>query len=131
MSENELAKILDKHCLERHNFPEWFRNLEIVLINEKIAYVLDKLFPHQPLGNNVTEEECAQYVKHIQDDTQAKCYILTSMNSELQKQHEHMDVAIDIIVHLQELYGEGTCNRRFSVVCELVKTKMVKSTNMG
>ncbi|CAB4316420.1 unnamed protein product [Prunus armeniaca] len=99
--------------------------------HEKIAYVLDKLFPRQPLGNNVTEVECAQYVKHIQDDTQAKCYILASMNSELQKQHEHMGVAIDITVHLQELYGEGTCNGRFSAVCQLVKTKMVKSTNMG
>ncbi|KAL6284902.1 hypothetical protein ACE6H2_015831 [Prunus campanulata] len=37
-----------------------------------------------------------------------------------------MDAAIDIILHLQELYGEGTRNRRFSVVYELVNTKMVK-----
>ncbi|XP_021810938.1 uncharacterized protein LOC110754205 [Prunus avium] len=126
MSGTALAKILDKHCLEGHNFPEWFQNLKIILICEKIAYVLDKPFPHQPPGDDVTEEENAQYVKHIQDDTQAKCYILASMNSELQKQHEHMDCAIDMIAHLQELYGEGTRNRRFSAVCELVKTKMVK-----
>ncbi|KAI5335207.1 PREDICTED: zf-CCHC domain-containing [Prunus dulcis] len=64
------------------------------------------MFPRQPPGNNVTEEEHAQYVKHIQDDTQAKCYILASLNFELKKQHEHMDAAIDIILHLQELYGE-------------------------
>ncbi|CAL9001070.1 unnamed protein product, partial [Prunus brigantina] len=126
MSGTALAKILDKHCLEGHNFPEWFRNLKIVLISEKIAYVIDKPFPRQPPGDDVTEEEHARYFKHIQDDTQAKCYILASMNSELQKQHEHMDCANDMITHLQELYGEGTRNRRFSAVCELVKTKMVK-----
>ncbi|XP_021822003.1 uncharacterized protein LOC110763515 [Prunus avium] len=126
ISGNALAKILDKHCLEGHNFPKWFQNLKIVLISEKIAYVLDMPFPHQPPGDNVTEEERAQYVKHIQDDTQAKCYILASMNSELQKQYEHMDAAIDIILHLQELYGEGTRNRRFSAVYKLVNTKMVK-----
>ncbi|CAL9006149.1 unnamed protein product, partial [Prunus brigantina] len=40
------------------------------------------------------------------------------MNSELQKQHEHMDCANDMIAHLQELYGEGTRNRRFSAVSE-------------
>ncbi|VVA41082.1 PREDICTED: FIZZY-RELATED 2, partial [Prunus dulcis] len=55
MFENALSKSLDKHCLEGHNFPKWFQNLKIVLINEKIAYVLDKLFPRQPPGNNVTE----------------------------------------------------------------------------
>ncbi|CAL8988186.1 unnamed protein product, partial [Prunus brigantina] len=72
MSGTALAKILDKHCLEGHNFPEWFRNLKIVLISEKIAYVIDKPFPRQPPGDDVTEEEHARYFKHIQDDTQAK-----------------------------------------------------------
>ncbi|KAM2461993.1 hypothetical protein PS1_012904 [Malus domestica] len=48
------------------------------------------------------------------------------MNEELQRQHEGMDSASSIILHLTELYGEGTCNHRFSTVCELVKTKMVK-----
>ena len=87
--------------------------------------MLDKPLPRQPPGDNVTEKERAQYVKHVQDDTQAKCYILASMNSELQKQHEHMDTATGMILHLQELYGEGMRNQRFSAVCELVKTKMV------
>ncbi|KAM2187961.1 hypothetical protein FF1_029877 [Malus domestica] len=37
-----------------------------------------------------------------------------------------MDSASSIILHLTELYDEGTRNRRFSTVSELVKTKMVK-----
>ncbi|KAM1543647.1 hypothetical protein ACFX1Z_013284 [Malus domestica] len=121
-----LAKILDKHCLEGHNFPSWYRNVKILLTLEKIVYVLDKAPPHIPLGPEATEDECAKYDKHVEDDTQAKCYLLASMNEELQRQHEGMESASSIILHLTELYGEGTRNRRFSTVSELVKTKMVK-----
>ncbi|XP_068329688.1 uncharacterized protein [Pyrus communis] len=121
-----LAKILDKHCLEGHNFPSWYRNAKILLTLEKIVYVLDKAPPHIPLGPSATEDERAKFDKHIEDDTQAKCYLLASMNEELQRQHEGMDSAFSIILHLTELYGEETRNRRFSTVCELVKTKMVK-----
>ncbi|KAM2598838.1 hypothetical protein TB2_037330 [Malus domestica] len=121
-----LAKILDKHCLEGHNFPSWYHNVKILLTLEKIVYVLDKAPPHIPLGPDATEDERAKYDKHVEDDTQAKCYLLASMNEELQREHEGMDSASSIILHLTELYGEGTRNRRFSTVCELVKTKMVK-----
>ncbi|KAM1310402.1 hypothetical protein ACFX15_006743 [Malus domestica] len=121
-----LAKILDKHCLEGHNFPSWYRNVKILLTLEKIVYVLDKAPPHIPLGPGATEDERAKFDKHVEDDTQAKCYLLASMNEELQRQHEGMDSASSIILHLTELYGEGTHNRHFSTVCELVKTKMVK-----
>ncbi|KAB2608487.1 hypothetical protein D8674_011655 [Pyrus ussuriensis x Pyrus communis] len=107
------AKILDKHCLEGHNFPSWYRNVKILLTLEKIIYVLDKPLPDIPLGPEATEDE-------------PKCYLLASMNEELQRQHEGMDSAFSIILHLTELYGEGTRNRRFNTVCELVKTKMVK-----
>ncbi|XP_070667574.1 uncharacterized protein [Malus domestica] len=37
-----------------------------------------------------------------------------------------MNSASSIILHLTELYGKRTRNRRFSTVSELVKTKMVK-----
>ncbi|XP_068305094.1 uncharacterized protein [Pyrus communis] len=37
-----------------------------------------------------------------------------------------MDSASYIILYLAELYGEGTRNRCFSTVNELVKTKMIK-----
>ncbi|XP_070672070.1 uncharacterized protein [Malus domestica] len=37
-----------------------------------------------------------------------------------------MDSASSIILYLTELYGEGTRNRRFSTVSELIKTKMIK-----
>ncbi|KAH0983265.1 hypothetical protein GBA52_010442 [Prunus armeniaca] len=76
----------------------------------------------EPLAEDASQEVHAKYGKHVDDDCQAKCYILASMNEELQNQHEHMMHAADMISHLQELYGEGTRNRRFSAVCELLKT---------
>ncbi|XP_048446201.1 uncharacterized protein LOC125480030, partial [Pyrus x bretschneideri] len=85
------AKILDKHCLEGHNFPTWYHNVKILLTLEKIIYVLDKPLPDIPLGPEATEDERAKYDKHVEDDTQAKCYLLASMNEELQRQHEGMD----------------------------------------
>ncbi|KAM2335848.1 hypothetical protein ACFXTH_013221 [Malus domestica] len=80
MVRSTLAKILDKHCLEWHNFPSWYRNVQILLTLEKIVYVLDKAPPHIPLGLEATEDERAKYDKHVEDDTQAKCYLLASMN---------------------------------------------------
>ncbi|XP_070667875.1 uncharacterized protein [Malus domestica] len=123
-----LAKILNKHCLEGHNFPSWYRNVKILLTLEKIVYVLDKAPPHIPLGPEATEDECAKHDKHVEDDTQAKCYLLASMNEELQRQHEGMDSASSIILRLTELYGEGMRNRRFSTIS--VKTKMVKGASV-
>ena len=54
--------------------------------------------------------------------------MLASMNKKLQRQHEDMENTVSIILHLTELYGEGTRNRRFNIVSELVKTKMVKGS---
>ncbi|CAL8162486.1 unnamed protein product [Prunus armeniaca] len=42
------------------------------------------------------------------------------------RDNENMIHAADMIFHLRELYREGTCNKRFSAVSELMKTKMVK-----
>ncbi|CAL8117490.1 unnamed protein product [Prunus armeniaca] len=92
---------------------------------EKIVYILEQA-PEKPPTKDAFQEVYAKYDKHVDDDCQAKCYIFASMNEELQKQHEHMMHAADMISHLQEIYREGTRNKRFSAVCELLKMKMVK-----
>ncbi|ONI21384.1 hypothetical protein PRUPE_2G062600 [Prunus persica] len=68
---------------------------------EKIVYVLEQAPDIEPPAEDISQEVRAKYDKH--------------------KQH-----AANIISYLQELYGEGTRNRRFSTVCELLKTMMVK-----
>nr|XP_011465765.1 PREDICTED: uncharacterized protein LOC105351880 [Fragaria vesca subsp. vesca] len=123
MSEHPITKILNENRLEGPNFNEWLRNLRIVLTFDKIAYVLQNAPPHTPLAENGVA-----YQKHKDDDTQAKCVMLASMNSQLQKQHENYDNAASILLHLTELFGERNRNVRFTVVNELVKTKHVRGT---
>ncbi|XP_020421378.1 uncharacterized protein LOC18775400 [Prunus persica] len=116
MSGSAFAKLLDKHCLEGHNFLTWYPNLKIFMTIEKIMYVLEKAPDIEPPSEDASQEVRAEYDKHVDDDCQAMCHILASMNEELQKSNEHMMHAADIISHLQELYREGTCNRRFSAL---------------
>ncbi|CAL2238962.1 unnamed protein product [Prunus armeniaca] len=97
MSGDEFAKLLDKHCLEGHNFPTWYRNLKIFMTIEKIVYVLEQALDIEPPAEDASQEVRAKYDKCVDDDYQAKCYILAFMNEELQKQHEHMMHTADMI----------------------------------
>lgn len=126
MSGTTFAKLLDKNCLEGHNFPSWYHNLKIVLTLEKIVYVLNSTPSPILPDESASEEERASFKKHVDDGTQARCYILAFLNEELQKQHEEIITVGDIIYHLEELYDEGKCSRRYSAICELMRTKMVK-----
>ena len=49
MSSNvNLRSILDNNKLKGPNFLDWFRNMKIVLMVEKIAYVLNRPLPKSP-----------------------------------------------------------------------------------
>jgi len=126
MSGHPITKILNENRLEGPNFNEWLRNLKIVLTFDKIVYVLQDAPPHIPLAANATNAQRVAYQKHKDDDTQAKCVMLASMNPQLQKQHENMDSASAIILHLTELFGERNRNVRFTVVNDIVRTKQVR-----
>ena len=126
MSGHPITKILNENRLEGPNFNEWLRNLKIVLTFDKIVYVLQDAPPHIPLAANATNAQRVAYQKHKDDDTQAKCVMLASMNPQLQKQHENMESASAILLHLTELFGERNRNVRFSVVNDIVRTKQVR-----
>ncbi|XP_024196100.1 uncharacterized protein LOC112199296 [Rosa chinensis] len=130
MSTHPITKILNKNSLEGPHFNQWLRNLKIVLTFDKIAYVLQNAPPHTPLAENATDEQRVAYQNHKDNDTQAKCVILASINSQFQKQHENMDNAISILVHLTELFGERNRNVRFTAVNELIKTKHVRGASV-
>ncbi len=51
---------------------------------ERIGYVLDSKVPG-PLPKEVSQEEHDTLTKWKEDDTMAKCHMLTSMTNELQK----------------------------------------------
>jgi hypothetical protein len=55
-----LRSILDANKLTGPNYVDWLRNLRIVLIQERVSYVLDSPKLASP-AENATEEEKATY----------------------------------------------------------------------
>ena len=86
---NPLSTILEKNTLTGPNFTDWLRNLRIVLNSEKIGYILETPVPN-PLPEGATEPQQTTFRKWEEDDMQTRCYMLASMNNELQRQHEKM-----------------------------------------
>ena len=126
---NPLFKILDTHHLTGLNFQDWLRNLRIVLTSEKIAYVLDKS-PPKTLPEGSTEEERITWEEMKDHDLKARCYMLAFMFADLQKQHEKMEHAADIMLHLQELYGEQSRAARYDISKNLFRAKMQEGSSV-
>ena len=91
-----LRTILEKDRLNHNNFMDWFRNLRIVLKQEKISYVLDDPIPDEPNVEDV--EAYNDWVKYTEDSMQASCLMLGTMIPEIQKDFEHHGV-YDMITH--------------------------------
>ena len=115
-----LRSIPDEHKLKGDNYNDWFRNLKIILRQEKIFYVLEISFPPEPV-EDADQNTFDAWKKHVDDDEQAVCIMLGSMSDELQKAHEDMD-AQTIIFHLKELYATFVHTMRFQVSCALFQT---------
>ena len=128
MSSNvNLRSILDNNKLTRPNFLDWFRNLKIVLMAEKIAYDLNRLLPKSPPVDASGSYQSA-YQKHIADSEMASCIMLASMTTELQMQHKTME-ADDIVIHLKELFDKSARFERFEISKLLFSTKMKVGTS--
>ena len=54
-----LRSILDKDRLNFNNFMDWYRNLRIVLKQERKLYVLDEPHPEEPADNAPRAEKNA------------------------------------------------------------------------
>ncbi|KAI3450296.1 hypothetical protein Pfo_006961, partial [Paulownia fortunei] len=61
---------------------------------------------------------------------QAWCYMIASMSNKLQRQYEGMAHAIDIHLHLKELYGEHTRQARYKVSRELFRCRMMEGSSV-
>ena len=57
-------------------------------------------------------------------DNKAKCYVLASMSNDLQQQHRDMRTVREMLVHLQELYGEQSRTAHFVISRRFFKAKM-------
>ncbi|GKV12657.1 hypothetical protein SLEP1_g23780 [Rubroshorea leprosula] len=120
-----LAKILDENRFKGPNYSDWKRNLNIVLTAEKLVHVLNEEPPIMlELGADKDAQE--DYQLWFDHDSLAKCYLLASLENRLQKQHEKMATAKDIMASLKEMFGQQNCSTRQSTMKGLMSTKMTE-----
>ncbi|KAK8534690.1 hypothetical protein V6N12_057334 [Hibiscus sabdariffa] len=72
------------------NFLDWFRNLRIVLKQERKEYVIAELVPDEPTANAPRAVK-DKFKKHVDDMLDVSCLLLATMSPEIQKQHEDMN----------------------------------------
>ena len=92
--------------------------------------VLDNEIPNEPPANNAPQAKRDAYSKHLNDSVDVTCLMLTTMNSELQKEFEEMK-AFDMMVHLKGMFQEKTCQERFTTTKALNTCKMTPSTSVS
>ena len=107
-----LRSILEKEKLNGTNFMDWYRNLRIVLKQERKEYVLESHYPDD-LPDNATAAARRAYEKQTNDYLDVSCLMLATMSSELQKQYENTD-AYNIIVGLRGMFENQARAERFN-----------------
>jgi hypothetical protein len=70
--------LLEKEKLNVANFMDWYRNLRIILGQEKTEYVLSEPYPEDlPAGSSVADHRA--YEKHCDDVLNVRCLMITTM----------------------------------------------------
>ncbi|KAK8560143.1 hypothetical protein V6N12_012946 [Hibiscus sabdariffa] len=111
------------------NFLDWFRNLRIVLKQERKEYVIEEPVPDEPAANAPRADK-DKFKKHMDDMVDVGCLMLATMNSELQKQHENM-VAYEMIQNLKEIYEGQARQERYETSKALFQCKMIEGSPVG
>ena len=70
-----LRSILEKDKLNGTSFLDWYRNLRIVLKQERKKYILDQPIPEEPAANAPRAQKDA-YSKHRNDSVDVTCLML-------------------------------------------------------
>ncbi|KAK8655978.1 hypothetical protein V6N13_108540 [Hibiscus sabdariffa] len=124
-----MRSLLEKEKLNGINFLDWFRNLRIVLKQERKEYVIEEPVPDEPAANAPRADK-DKFKKHMDDMVDVGCLMLATMDSELQKQHENM-VAYEMIQNLKEIYEGQACQERYETSKALFQCKMTEGTPVG
>ena len=124
-----LRSILEKDKLNGTNFLDWYRNLRIVLKQERKEHVLDHPVPDEPAANAPKAQKDA-YSKHVNESVDVTCLMLGSMESELQKQLMEME-AYTIIGHLKKMFQEKARIERFATIKALLSYKLTNGSSVS
>ncbi|KAK8696819.1 hypothetical protein V6N13_001944 [Hibiscus sabdariffa] len=111
------------------NFLDWFRNLRIVLKQERKEYVIEEAVPNDP-GPNASRADKDKFKKHMDDMVDVGCLMLATMTPELQKQHENM-VAYEMIQNLKEIYEGQARQERYETSKALFQCKVSEDSPVG
>ncbi|KAL4325805.1 hypothetical protein GQ457_11G025040 [Hibiscus cannabinus] len=85
-----LRSLLEKEKLNGINFLDWFRNLRIVLKQERNEYVIEEAVPNDP-GANTPRVDKDKFKKYMDDMLDVGCLMLATMTPELQS-HQQVKV---------------------------------------
>ena len=108
-----LRSILEKEKLKSSNFIDWYRNLRIVLKQEKKEHVLELPYPDE-LPETATAAQKRDYEKHTNDALDVSCLMLATMSSELQKQYENSDPH-NMIEGLRGMFENQARSERYNI----------------
>src|SRR6185369_11055281 len=117
-----LRSVLEKEKLNGTNFIDWYRNLRIVLRQEKKEYVLEQPYPDD-LPDNATAADRRAYEKHCNDSLDVSCLMLATMSPDLQKQYEHAD-AHTMIEGLRGTFQNQARTERLNISKSLFACKL-------
>ena len=124
-----LRSILEKEKLSGTNFIDWYRNLRIVLKQEKKEYVLELPYPDD-LPENATATQKREYEKHTNDAVDVSCLMLATMSSELQKQYENAD-AHNMIEGLRGMFENQARSERYNISKSLFACRLAENGSVS
>ncbi|XP_041999639.1 uncharacterized protein LOC121749100 [Salvia splendens] len=116
---------METNKLNGSNFTDWLRCLQLLLRIDKIEYVL--YTPISDIPDKKSPEFASfdkeAYEKHVEDAALAQCIMLSSMNSILQRQYEHM-LPYVMIQRLKSLYAPQAPTTEYETLQDLFKCKL-------
>ena len=122
LSSFALKSILEKDKLNGTNFTNWYRNLRIVLKQEKKDHVLDTPLPDEP-DDNATAAVMNAHRKARDESTEISCLMLAHMEPDLQQQFENVE-AYDMIESLKSMFQAQAKTERYQVSQALLSCKL-------
>jgi hypothetical protein len=116
--------LFEKKKLNGANFMDWYRNLRIVLRQEKTEYVLTEPYPDDlPVGLTAIDHKAHE--KHCDDALNVSYLMLATMSPDMQKQYEHVD-AYTMIHGLRGMFKNQARDERYNISKDLFVCKLVE-----
>nr|XP_016505196.1 PREDICTED: uncharacterized protein LOC107823117 [Nicotiana tabacum] len=128
-SSTSLRGILETNKLVGPNFDDWYVNLRIVLMHEKLIDVIDKHAKEVP-DEDDDDDATKIYQKYLEECLTTKCIILASMSSELQKKHQNIDLTA-ILEHLKKIFDTQSRTARYQLSKDLFVSKLTGNSLVG